>query len=81
MFRSFVSPATHRNLLRLFSGSKLSEAQYIQLWNKCNSRILDLLATKPVVDDIESGAEVIKAVCDDQHTFVINSHLASLQIW
>ena len=81
MFKLLKRPVIHRRLIRLFSESKLSEAQYIKLWNNCNSKILDLLASKQVVDDIESGAEVIKAICDAHHTFVINSHLASLQIW
>ena len=34
-----------------------------------------------MIDDIVHDSDVIKIVVDPKHTFVINSHMSSMQIW
>ena len=70
---------SHQAVRRQFCSS-LSDSKYFSLWTECNHKLVDILSHREIIDDVESGSEVIKGYSKEK-TFVINSHLESKQIW
>ena len=64
----------------MFSTIPLSDAKYRSMWHDINTRIVDKVSTLEFIDDIDNDSDVIKLTVDDK-TIVINSHMASKQVW
>ena len=78
-FRTFAA----KSGVRWCSATSISEARYLSLWLSVNHRIQDHLAEReyPFVDEVEADCDVIKVVCLNSKTLVINKNLASKQVW
>ena len=64
----------------MFSNIPLSDAKYRSMWLDINTRIVDKVSTLEFIDDIDNDSDVIKLTVDNK-TIVINSHMASKQVW